>query len=381
VGLVIQHPLELAEGTVTEVTQESRPRLPLSLYVDTLGTNIQLRWEFDEGYFTALQVSAIQAQFQHQLYELATRNIQRSTYTLAEDVSTHQLARSRPHEALNTLWEKYVGLDAGNDFFLSGGTSLKALMFLKEVEKTLNKRISIQAFFRDPTYEHIASDVQVNTNELFWEMQEGEQGYEWYFPPIFGLGLIFNTYPMTRGHKALAFNYPRALGYQTGGKRIEELAAYLMENYQQRMEIPKTIDRIIAYSMGGLVAYEVVKLLEQRGVKVKELVIWDKPAQLRYEPVYNRTLHPALHEYATKLAQDEQHQLQITQYLTLHQEMIEEYVQVGQITSDVTLFYCQEGFDEEAMADWTKLTQGTLTLSPLPKRISHYDIPMHWKKT
>ena len=220
-------------------------------------------------------------------------------------------------------------------------------MFLKEVEKTLNKRISIQAFFRDPTYEHIASDVQVNSNELFWEMQEGEQGHEWYFPPIFGLGLIFNTYPITRGHKALAFNYPRALGYQTGGKRIEELAAYLMENHQQLMEIPQTIDRIIAYSMGGLVAYEVVKLLEQRGVKVKELVVWDKPAQLRYEPVYNRTLHPALHEYATKLAQDEQHQLQITQYLTLHQEMIEEYVQVGQITSDVTLYYCPEGFDEE----------------------------------
>ena len=381
VGLVIQHPMELAEGTVTEVTQESRPRLPLSLYVDTLGTNIQLRWEFDEGYFTALQVSAIQAQFQQHLYELVARNIQRSTYTLAEDVTTHQPARSRPHEALNTLWQKYLGLNAGNDFFLSGGTSLKALMFLKEVEKTLNKRISIQAFFRDPTYEHIASDVQVNTNELFWEMQEGEQGYEWYFPPIFGLGLIFNTYPMTRGYKSLAFNYPRALGYQTGGKRIEELAAYLMENHQQRMEIPQTIDRIIAYSMGGLVAYEVVKLLEQRGVKVKELVIWDKPAQLRYEPVYNRTLHPALHEYATKLAQDEQHQLQITQYLTLHQEMIEEYVQVGQITSDVTLYYCPEGFDEEAIADWSKLTQGTFTLSPLPKGISHYDIPMHWKKT
>ena len=116
-------------------------------------------------------------------------------------------------------------------------------------------------------------------------------------------------------------------------------------------------------------------------MKVKELVIWDKPAQLRYEPVYNRTLHPALHEYATKLAQDEQHQLQITKYLTLHQEMIEEYVQVGQITSDVKLFYCQEGFDEEAIAGWSKLTQGTFTLSPLPKGISHYDIPMHWKKT
>jgi hypothetical protein len=61
--------------------------------------------------------------------------------------------------------------------------------------------------------------------------------------------------------------------------------------------------------------------------------------------------------------------------------MIEECVQVGQIKSNITLFYCLDGFDEEAMGDWSKLTQGTCTISPLPKGISHYDIPMHWKKT
>jgi fengycin family lipopeptide synthetase D len=380
VGLVIQHPMELAEGTVTEVTQESRARLPLSLYVDTLGNNIQLRWEFDEGYFTALEVSKIQAQFHKNLYELVTRNIQRSSYAIVEEGSAHQAAHPRTHEGLNALWEKYLGPNAGNDFFLSGGTSLKALMFLKDVEKTLNKRIAIHAFFKDPTYEHVVSDIQVDSNALFWEIQEGEQGYEWYFPPIFGLGLIFNTYPITRGYKALAFNYPRALGYQTGGKQIEELAAYLIGNYLKTMEIPQTIDRIIAYSMGGLVAYEVVKILEQRGIQVKELVVWDKPAQLQYAPNYNHTLHPALHEYASKLAQDAQHQLEITRYLTHHQEMIEECVQVGQIKSNITLFYCLDGFDEEAMGDWSKLTLGTCTISPLPKGISHYDIPMHWKK-
>jgi hypothetical protein len=122
VGLVIQHPMELAEGTVTEVIQESRSRLPLSLYVDTLGNNIQLRWEFDEGYFTALEVSKIQAQFYKNLYELVTRNIQRSSYVIVEEGSTYQAAHPRTHEGLNALWEKYLGPNAGNDFFLSGGT-------------------------------------------------------------------------------------------------------------------------------------------------------------------------------------------------------------------------------------------------------------------
>lgn len=49
-----------------------------------------------------------------------------------------------------------------------------------------------------------------------------------------------------------------------------------------------------------------IKLLEKRGVQVAQFVIWDKPAQLRYEPDFKRDLHETLYEYAHQIALDDQ---------------------------------------------------------------------------
>ncbi|NBU92686.1 MAG: hypothetical protein EBS17_07595, partial [Flavobacteriia bacterium] len=272
----------------------------------------------------------------------------------------------------------YLGEAAGNDFFLAGGTSLKALMFLKEVEKIMNKPISIQAFFKAPTFERLHKYSQQDAPEPIWEIQKGDQGHAWYFPPIFGLGFIFNTYPITRGHRAIAFNYPGALGVGGGPERIEELASYLIKTYERSHVVPPTIDRIVGYSMGGVVAYEIIKLLVKRGVHVQDFIVWDKPAQLRYAPNFEQDLHPALMEFTHKLAQDAQHKEEIVAYLKQHQAMIEAYVQHGSIPVNITLYACQEGFDEKAMADWATLTTGTFQKIRLTAGITHYEIPEIW---
>jgi len=381
IGLVIQHPIDLFENTPHVDVVATRARLPLSLYIDSLGASVQLRWEYDNGCFDLVQVQALNKAFLAAILELSQQSIERKSWRISSASTVLSPTKNRQEGPLNQIWERYLGTGAGNDFFLSGGTSLKAMLLIKEVEKSLNKTISMGAFFQAPTYETLLDYTRNDALELTWEMQQGEQGLEWYFPPIFGLGFIFNSYPITLGSNALAFNYPRALGLEEGSESIERIAAYLMDNYQRNHTLPLAIDRVIGYSMGGLVAFEVIKLLVKGGVQVKDFIVWDKPAQLRYAPNFAQDLHPSLLEYAQKIGQDETHRQQIIGYLTHHQQLIERYVQSGTIPAHITLYYCQEGFHEQELTDWRKLTQGTCTIIPLPKGISHYDIPMHWKKT
>jgi non-ribosomal peptide synthetase component F/aryl carrier-like protein len=378
VGLVIQHPQELLEQAVPEPVQMTRARLPLTLYVETFGGQVQLRWEYDRGYFTQDRVLKMHQQLEQLCQEWLRMNVVRKPLQLSED--TLPIAGDyRPEGPLKTLWEKYLGTQASNDFFLSGGTSLKALIMLKEIQATLKKSPSLVNFFKDARFETLEAQM-VTKQAIFWEMQTGSNGNEWFFPPIFGLGLIFNSYPLQPEYRSVAFNYPGALGIEEGMDSIEHLASYLLKAFEEQQALPRKIERIVAYSMGGLVAFEMIKLLEKRGVQVAQFVIWDKPAQLRYEPDFKRDLHETLYEYAHQIALDDQQKESIIHCLKQHQRMIETCVQQGIIQSDIVLYYCQNGFEDEANAAWAQLTRGTFQAFALSIEITHYDIPKHWNK-
>ena len=212
-------------------------------------------------------------------------------------------------------------------------------------------------------------------------MSHGQAGEDWYFPPIFGLGLVFNSYSIRTSRHSIAFNYPSAIGQTLDTNSIESLAELLLSKYLEKNKLPKKIDRIVAYSMGAIVAFEVIKQLELRGTKVEELIIWDKPAQIKYEPELPIQLHPSIMHYVEQLAFDQAQREKMLRYLTIHQEMIEHYHQKGRIESNIQLYYCKKGFEESAMNDWCQLTNGKTTLIELPAEVSHYDIPTYWKSS
>jgi hypothetical protein len=317
-------------------------------------------------------------QFEQLCQEWLGMNVVRKPLQLSED--TLPIAGAyRPEGPLKTIWEKYLGTQASNDFFLSGGTSLKALIMLKEIQATLKKSPSLVSFFKDARFETLEAQM-VTKHAIFWEMQTGSNGNEWFFPPIFGLGLIFNSYPLQPDYRSVAFNYPGALGIEEEIESIEHLANYLLKAFEDQQALPQKIDRIVAYSMGGLVAFEMIKLLEKRGVQVAQFVIWDKPAQLRYEPDFKRDLHETLYEYAHQIALDAHQKESIIHCLKQHQRMIETCVQQGIVQSDIVLYYCQDGFDDEANAAWAQLTRGSFTQIALNKGLTHYEIPTYWKE-
>jgi len=383
-GLVIQHPVHLVDGEPT-VDGMSRPRLPLTLYVETINDQVLLRWEYDSGYFTEAEITGFSRAFLEAVQALATKTIEPVPFQLDDGVRAASAAQITADAPWAALWKKYVPDSNHPHFFQGGGTSLKALLFLKELKTSQQLTIPPTAFFRSPNWDtlgHYAS-LKSTRQDLFWELQSGadnEATEDWYFPPIMGLGLVFNSYPMTPGHRSVAFHYPASLGEQAPYESIEELADLLLAAYQSSGPLPQRIGRVVAYSMGGIVAFEIIKRLEQSGVSVGSFVVWDKPAQKlppeSADPL--TTLRPALVDMVEQFAADGLDREAMVNTLLKHENLIEQYHQLGLVNCPIQVFYCPDGFDWQAMEDWREYSTATVEFEEIPTE--HDAIPEFWQK-
>lgn len=385
VGLVVQHPVNLAAG-VQVGSSTSRPRLPLTLYLETINENVFLRWEFDSGYFSQSVVQELSQAFSRVLNKLAESPVVPAPFRLHEASNAQMMGLAKESEApWRALWNTYVPDPTHSHFFHGGGTSLKALLFLKALKETQDLNVPPAAFFRTPNWETIGRYAALSTSrqDLFWELQSGEgpePKEDWYFPPIMGLGLVFNTYPKPNGHRSIAFNYPASLGEQTPYDSIEGLADLLLAAYQSMGPLPRSIGQVVAYSMGGIVAFEVIKRLEQAGTIVESLVIWDKPAQ-KFAPLPSEsitTLRPALTALVEQLTEDDQERVEAVSTLLKHENLIEQYHQQGKVHCPIHVYHCPDGFDPQTMEDWQEFSSESVTFESIATE--HDEIPAYWQK-
>ncbi len=382
VGLVIQHPVHLAQAS-PDLVQESRPRLPLTLYVEIINDSVYLRWEYDSGYVSRETVEAIGEAFHSVLIELAEAAIEPSSFEL-DDQKTSSSDAELWDAPWNEVWQKYVTDPKGGHFFLAGGTSLKALLMLKELRDEYHLDVRPSTFFRSPTQKTLNQfqELMESDQDLCWELRSGNEGESWYFPPIFGLGLVFNSYPLHRNHRAMAFNYPLSMGERVAYSSIEELADLLMSAYQIEGNFPREIQEVVAYSMGGIVAFEAVKRLEQAGVKVGRLVVWDKTAQTAppapdLQPA--TSLRPHLADMALQLSPDEPDHTSMVEALLHHEFLIETYQQKGTIQCPVHVLHCPGGFDSEGFKSWEAFTSGSVSFQEI--ETTHDEIPKFWQSS
>ncbi len=383
IGLIIQHPVETTHDNELNKEAFSRPRQPLSLYVETFKDKVLLRWEYDSGYFKEQKIKEVSKAYLDTLTFLFEAKIIPKEIDITESVDVESKNQIRVKGQLNTIWEKYVGPNGDNHFFKAGGTSLQAIMMLREIQKTTGFAISLTEFFKQPTFDKLAynNTSSIKAEDYIIDLKKGIEGEDWYFPPIMGLGLIFNTYPLQKNHKAVAFNYPMAVDVKLACSTIEETASFLISSYEKTRPIPKKINKIVAYSMGGIVAFEVIKLLEKMGTSVDNLIVWDKSAQDKLTPFNKHTVSDIKDELISiidKISPTQEQKANVLRYINQHQDMIENYLQEGKINCPIKIFYCERGFKKAEIKLWSNYTLANCEFIPI--NTTHYEIPEFWKQ-
>ncbi|MEO0377943.1 MAG: condensation domain-containing protein, partial [Cyanobacteria bacterium P01_A01_bin.17] len=204
---------------------------------------------------------------------------------------------------LIALWEKVLGVSAiksTDDFFELGGGSLRALNLFALIEQTFNQKLPLATLLQAPTIEKLARVLNQN-GAVEWSALVPIQpnGSE---PPLFcvhGKGaniLIFKALSSYLGPEQPLFGLQQVSaldGRQATADRIEDMATHYIREI--RTVQPHGPYRLVGFSIGGVIAFEMAQQLKAEGEKITFVGLLDtfgpncfKPLTLR-EKLIRRT--------------------------------------------------------------------------------------------
>lgn len=188
------------------------------------------------------------------------------------------------------IWNKYLGSEnvgTTDNFFALGGHSKVAVQIMVELEKRIGKVIPISSLFEYPTIQKLARlldnyDLNCNWKSLVPIKTSGTR------VPLYivhGIGLnVLIFYDLV---KCLDDDQP-VFGLQSRGLdgsnqaicSIDEVASYYVA--EMLVQNPYGPYVIAGYSMGGLIALEMAKQIQQSGREVHKLILIDTNVPITY---------------------------------------------------------------------------------------------------
>jgi amino acid adenylation domain-containing protein len=203
--------------------------------------------------------------------------------------------RNDLQQQLVDIWEELFKLHPigiTDNFFELGGHSLQMIMLVARVEERLGKRVTMAELFDDPTIEHLADLIGHGKESLFQSLLVPLQP-EGTKPALFGPhasgGSVwcYKELVQSLGNDQPFYGVqPRApengLTYNT---EIEAMASDYVQALRGHQ--PKGPYWLTGWSMGGVIAYEMARQLQQQGQQVAMLALIDAGAPKPDETEHN----------------------------------------------------------------------------------------------
>jgi acyl-CoA synthetase (AMP-forming)/AMP-acid ligase II/thioesterase domain-containing protein/acyl carrier protein len=190
------------------------------------------------------------------------------------------------------IWQEVLQApvaDREQDFFQSGGDSLKAIRFVSELERALGIELPVTLINEAPDFGKLCAMLRERRTSRYVPLvllKEGDGAPPLYF--VHGLGgNVAELFPLAR-----SMIYPGAVfGIQARGLRaqerphltVEAMAVEYLREIKTRQ--PRGPYCLCGYSFGGLVALEMAQRLLQSGDRVAFLGLFDTmPSSLVWPP-------------------------------------------------------------------------------------------------
>ena len=182
------------------------------------------------------------------------------------------------------IWTMLLGLNdisIKDDFFKLGGTSLNLIELMMHIQKEYNIKLSVKQLLNYTTLEGMARTVaNVVTGkekgaEPYIEFNPSSPKVVYCFPPAGGYSIVYKSLAQTmKDVTLLSFNYIQ------DSDKINRYADIIQ---QHNASGPYNL---FGYSLGGNLAFEVARELENRGAKVAGVIVMDS---YRIDDTFNPT--------------------------------------------------------------------------------------------
>ncbi|HEX2315693.1 MAG TPA: amino acid adenylation domain-containing protein [Thermomonospora sp.] len=170
-------------------------------------------------------------------------------------------------------WKSLLGLEEvglRHDFFEVGGSSVKLVELIHELQAEFNITVPVGLLFKVTTLQGMARTVEhiitgrIAGAEPYLVFNPDAAEPLFCFPPAGGHGLVYRRFAAhLPGHRLVAFNHV------AGDDKVTRYADLVEE---RRPDGPCAL---LGYSLGGNLAFEVAKELERRGRDVSHVIILD----------------------------------------------------------------------------------------------------------
>ena len=207
-----------------------------------------------------------------------------------------KVPENKTEEELLKLWKEVLGINVistKDNFFEIGGQSITAMKLIGKVWKLFEKEIKLKDFLLNPTIKELANFLE-NTDDkkhsLVVSLNEVEEQEASLFmiPPVIGSSMIYRTL-------AQGFSTAKIVSYgvQYKGFDLDEKLDTSIENMAKNMvkEITPYLENdknniVLGYSMGALIAVEMVSIIEEMGYKTK-LILVDKDPKNSFSDIFS----------------------------------------------------------------------------------------------
>lgn len=284
------------------------------------------------------------------------------------------------------IWAAILKLDravigVNNNFFSLGGHSLNATQISSAIFKKLKKNISIKDVFNNPTIRELSQFIEDNNEEhsLLVRLNDINNDNEnlFFVPPILGSSTIF------RGLANQLSNEYNVYGLQHKGFDYEDLFDQSIEQMAdtfnsevKKIEKSRSV-RLVGYSMGVPVVFEMAKSLEEEGYKVS-LVLLDRGVSVATEVddnlnieaqamvLFEEDLAPWVKEIK---AGDRE---RVKQLIINNLHVINQHVVNGEVEADILAVEASANELDSAMDDWSSFTKGEFSCHQI--ETDHYSL-------
>ncbi len=189
------------------------------------------------------------------------------------------------------LWQEVLGVSpigVTDNFFDLGGHSLLAIRCCTEIERQLGYSLPVVSFFREGTIEKIVlqlesgdlekgelSEKSSNSDVLLPLQTKGDKTPLFLVHPAGGYGLSYSLLANSLGKEQPVYAL-QARGLDGKQKPLDTIQSMASVYIQAIKEVNPTGPYVIGgYSLGGLIAFEMVSQLETAGEQVENLLIID----------------------------------------------------------------------------------------------------------